>query len=97
MIVAVGGGPSVIAAKAATATIPIVFTFGADPVFNEPGGNITGVSWFGSNLPAKKLELLLQRSTSSRADAIQLPFGASTCMTYEGPPRHRTFHCFACC
>src|SRR5262249_3261027 len=50
VIVAVGGGPSVVAAKAATATIPIVFTFGGDPVkagivgsFNEPSGNITGV------------------------------------------------------
>jgi len=67
VIVAVGGGPSVVAAKAATATIPIVFTFGGDPVkagivgsFNEPSGNITGVSWFGSDIVAKKLELLLQ-------------------------------------
>src|SRR5262249_30944200 len=67
VIVAVGGGPSVVAAKAATATIPIVFTSGGDPVkagivgsFNEPSGNITGVSWFATDLVAKKLELLLQ-------------------------------------
>ena len=67
MIVAASGGPSINAAKAATTTIPIVFTFGGDPAkagfvasFNEPGANVTGVSWFGSNLAAKNLELLLQ-------------------------------------
>jgi hypothetical protein len=49
-----------------------VFTFGADPVFNEPGGNITGVSWFGGNLAAEKLELLLQRSTSSRQQRMHV-------------------------
>jgi putative tryptophan/tyrosine transport system substrate-binding protein len=65
VIAATGGTVTARAAKTATTTIPVLFIGGADPVgeglvssFNRPGGNVTGVSTYTSELGPKRLELL---------------------------------------
>jgi putative tryptophan/tyrosine transport system substrate-binding protein len=65
VLVTVGGEPAVLAAKAATTSIPIVAVFTTDPVeqglvarLSHPGGNITGVSALNATLEAKRLGLL---------------------------------------
>jgi putative ABC transport system substrate-binding protein len=64
VIVAFGSSLAVLAAKAASNTIPIVFGFGGDPLqqglasLNRPGGNITGMTSLSAQLVGKKLGML---------------------------------------
>jgi putative ABC transport system substrate-binding protein len=64
-VIVTGGEPSVLAAKQATSTIPIVMAASGDPVSNglvaslaHPGGNVTGLSVMNSQMSGKRLELL---------------------------------------
>lgn len=77
VIVVLGNTPSLIAARAATSTIPIVFRIAADPVeigavasLSRPGGNATGVTTLGGEVGAKQLELL--RDTKPGAKSVGL-------------------------
>jgi putative ABC transport system substrate-binding protein len=86
VIVATGGQNPAIAAKAATSTIPIVFTSNDDPrkyglvaSLNRPGGNVTGVSWFGAELGPKRLALLHDLVPDAKTVALLLnPNNAET-------------------
>jgi putative tryptophan/tyrosine transport system substrate-binding protein len=91
-IVASGGIPAVMAAKAATATIPILFIVSEDPVrlglvksLARPEGNLTGINFFNSELVAKQLELL--RELVPRAAAVAAFVNPANTNTFEATLR----------
>jgi putative ABC transport system substrate-binding protein len=77
VLVATGGLATSLAAKAATTTIPIVFTVGSDPVkyglvasLSRPGGNMTGASFLINQLLAKQLDVLSQLLPAAKVVAF---------------------------
>jgi putative ABC transport system substrate-binding protein len=86
LIAATGGVRSAQSAKRATATIPIVFVLGGDPVtlglvtsFNKPGGNVTGTTIITTEMAAKRLKLLYDLDPEIRNAAVLVnPEGVTT-------------------
>jgi putative ABC transport system substrate-binding protein len=75
--VIVGNTIAALTAKAASTTVPIIFTTGSDPVstglvgsLNRPEGNVTGVVFFASGLGAKRLDLLRQLVRGTKSIAV---------------------------
>src|SRR5262245_8711792 len=76
-VIVAGDGPSALAAKAATTTIPIVFNTGIEPVqaglvtsLARPGGNLTGINMIAGPLPAKQLGLLHELVPAAKTVAV---------------------------
>jgi putative tryptophan/tyrosine transport system substrate-binding protein len=98
VIAATGGEPSPLAAKAATTSIPIVFTAGGDPVeaglvasLNQPGGNVTGTTIMGIEMGPKRLDLVRQLVPNATSVAMlvnpKFPLGSTEARDVQAATR----------
>jgi putative tryptophan/tyrosine transport system substrate-binding protein len=92
VIIGSGGIPAILAAKAATTAIPVVFIVSEDPVrlglvksLARPEGNLTGINFYNSELVAKQLELL--RELAPRAVAVAVFVNPASANTFEATSR----------
>jgi len=92
VIIGSGGIPAILAAKAATTTVPVVFIVSEDPVrlglvksLARPEGNLTGINFYNSELVAKQLELL--RELVPQAIAVAVFVNPANANTFEATSR----------
>jgi putative ABC transport system substrate-binding protein len=93
-VIAATSTPAALAAKAATASVPIVFEIGSDPIqlglvtsLSRPGGNVTGVTSLAVEVAQKRLELLHQLFPTARVMALLVNPAEPTLL--RKPPRVR--------